>query len=90
MPEFDESLLEFLRCPVSRSALTLAGAADVEELNQRIRSGGVNSFQGEVIERALDAGLVNADRSLVFPIREGILILVVDQAISMSESAQDS
>ncbi len=77
-------VLSLLRCPVSESPLSLADADVVAELNQRIEAGTLTNRIGQVIEQSFEAGLVNADRSLLFAVRGEIMVLVADQAIELN------
>ena len=78
------NLIEMLRCPVTLSKLTLATADEVEVLNQQIASGKVQNRIGQIVSESVESGYFNEDRSLLLPIREGIIILVTDQAIVMA------
>lgn len=61
-------LLQILRCPESRQPLELAGA----DLLARVNAG-----RAETIV----AGLVRADGKMLYPIRENIPVLLVEEAI---------
>lgn len=63
-------LLKILRCPETRQTLELASA----ELLARVNAG-----RAETIA----AGLVRADGKLLYPIRENIPVLLVEEAISV-------
>ena len=65
-------LLELLRCPATRQTLTEADAAHLARLN-------VDAPAGDV----LTAALVRADGTAAYPVREGIPILLVDEAIPL-------
>ena len=82
-PKFDAELIHLIRCPVTKSDLTLAPDSMIEELNRRIESGKVVNRVGQTISEKLDGGFVNADQSLLLPVRGGIVILIADQAIPM-------
>ncbi len=77
-------LLAVIRCPVTHSELTMADPELVESLNQKITARQLVNRIGQTVDQPLEGGLVNADRSLLLPIRGEILVLVVDQAIPLA------
>ena len=79
----DSGLLKILRCPVSHSCLEYASEKLVKELNQSIASGKLFNRAGQKVEEHLETGLVNEEGSLFLPIRNGIAIMVSDQAIPL-------
>ena len=85
---FDPDLIKMMRCPVSQSELTIASDELVKSLNQQIDSGQLMNQVGQPIESRIDSGFLNADESLLLPIRGGIVILVVDQAIPLQPNSK--
>ena len=79
----DKDLLDILVCPENRTRLELADDALVEKLNQAIADGKVKNRAGEPVAEPVEGGLVREDRSLVYPIRDGIPVLLVDDAIPL-------
>ncbi|MBL8862227.1 MAG: hypothetical protein JNK02_09460 [Planctomycetes bacterium] len=77
----DRDLLEMLACPDTRQRLSEAGADVLERLNARVRAGAVKNVGGKLVEAELEAGLVRQDGQIVYPIREGIPVLLVDEGI---------
>ena len=66
----DQALLAILCCPASRQGLREATA---EELARAATAAGA----------ALEAGLIREDGRVLYPIRNGIPVLIVDQGISL-------
>ena len=85
-PVFSASLVQMIRCPVTKSDLTVASEQAVSDLNERIGNRTLLNQIGQVIEEPIESGFINQDGSLLLPVRGGIVILVVDQAIPIGQS----
>lgn len=84
----DSPVLELLRCPVSHSKLRMMETAELEKLNQQIRTGKVNDRKGNSVSGEIETGLINADQSIGWSIRGGILQLIADEGIDMGNILQ--
>jgi uncharacterized protein YbaR (Trm112 family) len=83
----NKALLDILLCPDSKQSLTLADAALLETLNQRIRQGTLKNRAGIVISDPIDGGLVREDRCYLYVIRDDIPVMLIDEAIPLQETA---
>ncbi|MEZ6086493.1 MAG: Trm112 family protein [Pirellulaceae bacterium] len=81
----DQQLFEYIRCPVTRSPLQSADAEMIREINDQIEKGLIRNRLDRKVERPLDAGLLNSDHSLLYPVWDGIPTLIADEAISMQD-----
>lgn len=79
----DKDLLKILACPETRQPLAEAAADVLEALNRRIEAGGVQNVGGEPVTEPLEAGLVREDRKIVYPIRDAIPVLLVDEGVAL-------
>jgi uncharacterized protein YbaR (Trm112 family) len=76
-------LLSILRCPETRQPLAVAEAAVVQRLNEQISAGTLRNAAGQPVTAKLDAGLARADGRALYPVRQGVPVLLVDEAIAL-------
>jgi len=81
----DAELLKILRCPDTQEELRFAEPALIARLNQKIESGGVSNRGGQDVKEKIDAGLVRADGKYLYPIRGNIPVMLVDEAIPLTD-----
>ncbi len=76
-------LLALLRCPQTMQALSPASAELLERLDDARVAGTLRDRAGRLVEEPVMAGLVRADGVLLFPIRDGIPVLLLDEALPL-------
>lgn len=81
MSSIDKDLLQILACPETHQPLREAEAALLEATNSRIRAGQCKTVGGKTVEEPLDEGLVREDGEVLYPIRDSIPVLLVDEGI---------
>lgn len=79
----DKDLLDILVCPDNKTPLKLADDELVGKLNQAIAAGELKNRGGEPVKEPMDGGLVREDGTLLYPIVDGIPVLLVDEAIPL-------
>jgi uncharacterized protein YbaR (Trm112 family) len=79
----DKDLLEILACPETHQSLTEAGKDLLATVNERIAAGSAVNKGGESLSDALEAALVREDGKLLYPIRDGIPVLLIDEGIEI-------
>ncbi len=79
----DQELLDMLCCPETKEDVSLAEEGIITNLNRRIEAGQLKNRVGDIIKEKLEAGLIRADRKYLYPIREDIPIMLIDEAIPM-------
>lgn len=77
----DKELLEILCCPQTRQDLRLAEAQELSELNAAIARGAVIDAQGRIVKRPIEAALVRQDGKQAYPVRDGIPVLLAEDAM---------
>lgn len=80
-PLIDPELLEILACPETHQSLSLADEALLSDINAKIAAGGFQNVGGAAVTEALEAGLVREDRKVVYPIRDSIPVLLIDEGL---------
>jgi uncharacterized protein YbaR (Trm112 family) len=80
----DEELLEILACPEDKSPVQLADQSIIDGLNERIAQGSLTNRGGQNVEKQIDGGLVRADGAYLYPIDDGIPIMLIDEAIPLT------
>ena len=76
-------LLSILRCPETRQTLALADPALVERLNAKVAAGELRNTAGQPVTTRLDGGLVRTDGRTLYPVRNNVPVLLVDEAIAL-------
>ena len=76
-------LLVLLRCPQSGQPLALADAGTLSMLNQKITQapGTVCNQGGAAVEHPLTEGLLRVDLALLYPVRDHIPLLLIEEGI---------
>ena len=83
----DPELLEILVCPETRQMVRPAEAEVLDRLNQAIRTGGVTNRGGGAVDDPVDEALVREDDKILYPVREDIPIMLIDEAIELDKLA---
>lgn len=78
----DPALLAILCCPETHQPLTVAPAEVVESLNAKIVGGALKNRAGEALHEPIDGALIREDRKVLYVVRKGIPVMLIDQAIS--------
>jgi len=78
-----QELLNILVCPETKQSLTVAEATLVAQLNERIAQGTLTNRAGATVTEAIDGGLVREDGCYLYPVRDDIPIMLIDEAIAL-------
>ncbi len=84
-----ECLWTILRCPITKGALREMDVSEIKELNNRISKGELVHFDRILVKREITAAFVSINGQFVYPVEEGIVILLQNLAIVLDESGLD-
>jgi uncharacterized protein YbaR (Trm112 family) len=83
MPVSSE-LLEILVCPETKQPIAMAGADVIARLNAEIDAGRLRNRGGEAVKNRISEGLVREDGRILYPIDDGIPVMLIDESIELS------
>ncbi len=81
----DKRLLTILRCPVTHKGLAVARSDTLDRVNAGIEAGSVSNRDGNVLSEPLGEALVTDDKKLVYPVTNGIPVLLEGESISLDQ-----
>jgi uncharacterized protein YbaR (Trm112 family) len=84
----DKDLLDILACPETHQSLAVADAALLERVNRWIESGKATNKAGKPVTEKLTEGLVREDRKVLYAIRDGIPVLLMDEGLPLDGGAR--
>ncbi len=82
----DKELLAILCCPETKQDVALADPSLIANLNERIARGELKNKGGQPVSEKLDGGLIRADKKVLYPVREDIPVMLIDEAIPLEGS----
>ena len=86
----DKELLDILCCPETKQDLTLVGDKVIQTINGKIKKGEVKNRAGETVNEPIDAGLLREDHKYLYPIREDIPIMLIDEGTPFDQFDSES
>lgn len=83
----DKKLLSILCCPVTHKGLSLARADQLASINTAISAGRLNNRDGNALEITLKEALITDDGKTMYPIDDGIPVLLEGEAVALDQLA---
>ena len=82
----DKELLDIIVCPETKQDLVLAEPGLIEKINLLIGKGELRNRSKQVVTEKIDGGLIRKeDRKYLYPIRDDIPRLLIDESIPLEE-----
>jgi uncharacterized protein len=81
----DKDLLAILCCPESKQAVHLADEALIAKLNEAVKQSSLKNKAQKPVTESLDGGLIRADRKILYPIREDIPVMLIEEGIPLDQ-----
>ncbi len=83
--KLDKDLLAILCCPETKQSVTVAEPALVDKLNAAVARGGLKNKGNKPVSEQMDSGLIRADQKILYPIREGIPVMLIEEGIPLDQ-----
>ncbi|MCG6986664.1 MAG: hypothetical protein LJF06_00540 [Gemmatimonadetes bacterium] len=83
----DQELLDILVCPETKQPLHLADAALLSRVNTAIASGTMLNRGGQPVSEAVSEGLVREDGAILYPVRDDIPVMLIDEGIPLERTS---
>lgn len=83
----DKELLKILVCPQSHQSLVPASPGILSRINSAITKGTLTNKKGTVVTEPIQEGLVTQDGSVIYPVREDIPVMLIDESISLPDTS---
>ena len=80
----DPELLAILVCPESKQPVSMAGEELLGRLNAAIEAGRAFTRAGDPVAEPVAEGLLREDGRILYAVREGIPIMLIDESIDIS------
>jgi uncharacterized protein YbaR (Trm112 family) len=84
----NEQVQAILRCPVTKQSLRLLEPQEVTRLNDRITKGELLHRDGKPVKVSLESGLISWDGRFVYPIMDGIILLLENLSIPLDSDLE--
>jgi len=82
----DQSFLSLLRCPRTGGEIRLAGAEELAAYNEALGEGKLSNAAGKKLEQAMEGALVSECGRWLYPVHEGIPVLLVEEAVPLVDT----
>ena len=79
----DPEFVKILVCPENRTPVREASEQEITILNQKIEEGTLQNIGGRKINDKLDGGLIREAGDRLYPVRNNIPVMLVEEAIQL-------
>ena len=78
-----KEFLDMLICPETKEPVSLVDEELIEKINAKIREGTLFNRGNQAVTKNIDGGLIRSDKKFLYPIREDIPIMLIEEAIPL-------
>ena len=79
----DPEFVKILVCPANRTPVRVASDEEISDLNQKIEEGSLQNIGGRKVNDQLDSGLIREAGDRLYPVRNNIPVMLVEEAIQL-------
>lgn len=83
--QIDKDLLAILCCPETKLDVSLADDALIGKGNDAVSRGVLKNKAQKPVTEMLDGGLIRADKKILYPIREDIPVMLIEEGIPLDQ-----
>ncbi|HKR78435.1 MAG TPA: Trm112 family protein [Nitrospira sp.] len=83
--QVDKDLLAILCCPETKLDVSMADETLIGKLNDAVSRGVLKNRAQKPVTELLDGGLVRSDRKVLYPIREDIPVMLIEEGIPLEQ-----
>jgi uncharacterized protein YbaR (Trm112 family) len=76
-------LLDILVCPETKQTLRMAEVETLAQVNQAVEGGYLRNQGGDRVKDRIEEGLVREDGKVLYPVRDDIPVMLLDEAIRL-------
>lgn len=81
-----DELLKLLVCPQTRKPVREADSELLARVNDRIARKEIQTRDGRRVEEPLEEALVREDGAVLYPVRDGIPVMLIGESIVLEET----
>jgi uncharacterized protein len=81
----DPDLLAILCCPETKQAVSLADAGLIQKVNAALAKGHVRNKANKLLIGQIEGGLIREDLKILYPIRDRIPVMLIEEGIPMEQ-----
>lgn len=82
-----QDLLDLLVCPETHQPLAQADDELVRRINEAVSAGTLVDRSGKKVSESIEGGLIRRDGDVLYPVRESIPVLLIDESIALDQPA---
>jgi uncharacterized protein YbaR (Trm112 family) len=81
----DSDLLAILCCPETKQPVSVADGSLIEKINAALARGELKNKGNRPVTGQIDGGLLRADQKILYPIRDNIPVMLIEEGIPLEQ-----